>query len=315
MSNQPQFRVVKVLRGHSSSIVSLDVDTENMRILSAGLDKKVMIWSIDSGRTLKYDHSDVVRSARFTNSHSSFVTAGDGQKLSLHKARVQPQSRLVSSAFFGRINEICCSPVEDIVAVVCNDRYLRVIDYKTRRIMHSQITHTLPTSVDVSVHGLVAYSNDRGSIQVFDPMYKASILGIEMEENISQLRFHPSGHFLAAVSENGSLHIYSLIQKKLYHRYVLNTALKCVAWHDSGSIVAVIGEDNHCYVYDLNRKMALCDIVNRERVDAIVWKENMLVMNLNQQIVIWNSDLDVFSGEFDVSNQAAAMLAHRMQQM
>jgi len=102
---------LKTFRGHTSSILDMDITSDEKKVLSAGSDKTIKLWSIDTGECLETftGHTSPVACIKFFP-HSRHFVSGDLEG----EARIWDINNSACINTFspgaGKINDICISP-------------------------------------------------------------------------------------------------------------------------------------------------------------------------------------------------------------
>ena len=142
IKDHTQWRLMRVISGHTGWVRSLSVDVTNNWFASGSADRTIKIWDLASG-TLKVTltgHIGAVRGLAVSNRHPYLFSVGDDKMV---KCWDLEQNRVVRQ-FHGHLSgvyTVAVHPALDVIVTGGRDATARVWDMRTRQCLHVLTGH------------------------------------------------------------------------------------------------------------------------------------------------------------------------------
>lgn len=215
-----------ILKGHHKDINSIEFDSSGSRLVTASMDKTIIIWELVNGFVTSkklIGHTLAVRDAVFSLDGNYIASAGGDSTIRIWSSKSGEQ--IGSPIYVGVNGEIveCVSFSPDGKNVACgtNDKSVHIFDVETRREIaclrnaHLECINSICYSPDGRY--LATASNDR-TIRIWDSLTCYPIMQpLEAHHNFVQcVRFNPNKEYqLASACGSGEIRLWSFdsIQK------------------------------------------------------------------------------------------------------
>lgn len=248
------------LESHKDKVLGVSFSSDGQRIVSAGADKKIILWSVEGGTSLdeSLEQTDSVWSVRF--SHKNKILASSSQDgyvkiwsiVDDHLKNIKTFNQVA-----GIVYDLSFSPNDQIIAYSSIDGIIRLgkiysnsnqpfklLDAK-QFIQGRERNQTYKIySLDFHPNGqTIAYGGDEdGRVSLWDwQSNSVPRLLDEGENTISMIRYSPDGTILASANNDGTIKLwdvknnYKLMGKiKAYKKYIFGLAFS----DDSKNIVS-----------------------------------------------------------------------------
>ncbi|KAI9015880.1 WD40-repeat-containing domain protein [Phycomyces nitens] len=258
-------RVSQTLGGSLQTITAVDFNATDELVLGASTDCVTRLWQLSTGRirhTLT-GHIGKVYSARF-NADSNRVVSGSHDR-TLKVWDLQKGNCIRTIFTFSSCNDLCLGDADGITLVSGHmDNNIRVWDTRTGNgIKDMTGVHTSQiTSVCMSPGGSTVLTNSRDhTLKLIDLRMYEVVQSFQADTfrngiNWSRACFSPDGHYIAAGSADGVLHIWNSQSGKLEKSIEGHGAAVCgVSWNPSGSLL---------YSADKGKTVCMWDTANPE---------------------------------------------------
>ncbi|KAL0097621.1 autophagy protein 16 [Phycomyces blakesleeanus] len=240
-------RVNQTLGGALQTITSVDFNSTDELVLGASTDNATRLWQLSTGR-IKHTltgHIGKVYSAKF-NADSNRVVSGSHDR-TLKVWDLQKGNCIRTIFTFSSCNDLCLGDADGLTLISGHmDNNIRVWDTRTGNgIKDMTGLHTSQiTSVCMSPGGSTVLTNSRDhTLKIIDLRMYEVVQSFQADTfrngiNWSRACFSPDGHYVAAGSADGVLHIWNSRSGKLEKSIEGHGAAVCgLSWNPSGSLL------------------------------------------------------------------------------
>lgn len=203
---------VRVFEGHTEPVRRAIFSTDGKRILSAGWDKTIRLWNVESGQTIKefVGHQDAVLSARFLKQGNQILSASKDKTIRIWDVESGEEITRMEG-HTGFVYDVAILPGEERALSCSRDQTLRLWNLKTGDCVREFPKQNSVLSVAISPDGKTAITGSVDSPQVWD-IETARVIGRLQGHSspIKTIDVSPDGKLIATGGEDGMIHFWDL---------------------------------------------------------------------------------------------------------
>ncbi|XP_060858034.1 F-box-like/WD repeat-containing protein ebi [Metopolophium dirhodum] len=258
-------RISSILDQHKGPIICLKWNKRGNYILSAGIDKTIVIWDAASGQcNQKFAfHTEPALDVDW-RSNSSFASCSTDKFI--HVCRLGVDRPVKSfQGHTNAVNAIKWDPQRNLLASCSDDMTLKIWSMKQDTCVHDIQAHnkeiytikwspTGPRTANPNMNLILASASCDSTVRLWDVERGACIHTLTKHtEPVYSIAFSPDGKYLASGSLDKWVHIYSTQSHQLIHSYKGTGRIFDVFWNSKGDKVGASAYDGHVFVLDLRK--------------------------------------------------------------
>lgn len=276
-------RLEAYFNGHRDNLRAIAVNADQTRMVSGGLDTRVILWDLQTGQAIAIltQHDGIVRDVAFSPDGSRFAcVAQDGRVLI---ASGEDGEILQNVPWDGRIGRVLAyDPSGERLAVANTDGQVRIIDAATGEISdefqaHDEPVYALAFSPDGA---LLATGSQDQTIVLWDAETWEPIRTLEGHENwVMALAFSPDGTQLASGSNDEVARLWDVETGDLLANFGGHRGpVRQVAFREDGRALLTGGLDAFFLLWDVSGRDSLGGIRSAGNVPIydFAWNGNTL---------------------------------------
>jgi len=249
-------QTLHLLESHQAVIRSARFSTDGKRIVTASEDKTAMVWDVHTGKALlTLKHSFALRDSQFDSSGKIIVsTANYSNIVSIWNATT---GTLLSELIHPEtVNNASFNPDGTRVVTSCWDKYARIWDTKTGKMVNQLEEHTnIVNSAYYNRDGKRIATTDGNYVVTWNSASGEIEKSYEIPFDLNRAKesiFSPDGKRILVTCGNFSVKIVGLINDTLIsdlsgYTYSINSA----RFSPDGSKVVTTCDDNSSYIWDI----------------------------------------------------------------
>ena len=201
--------LIRTLEGHSYSVTSVAITSDDSKIVSGSWDKTIKIWDLNTGELLKTlkGHSDSVSSVAITSDDSKIVSGSIDNTIKVWDLN---SGELLNTLerHYSTVNSMAISSDNSKIVSGSGDNTIKVWDLNSGELLntlegHSSSVNSVAITSDNSK--IVSGSWDK-TIKVWDLHQGKYYLSNKFDASISSIAFSKSKNLMALGDSNGNLY-------------------------------------------------------------------------------------------------------------
>ena len=250
--------------GHTDAVLSVSVHPDGTRVLSAGADRTLRLWNIETGRLIATwrGHTGPVYSAVFLpDGKRALSGSGDTtvRQWDVQTGRLTATWRAHSGDVYG----VSASPDGNYAVSVGQDRTLLIWDLRTAQVQPwaGHRDWILSVAFDPSGNRVLTGSRDQ-SLRLWH--VSGSIIDLagktvgKHQNSVLSLAFHPDGSKALSAGADRELKLWNLNLPRVSASWGRQPApVLAVAFHPAGDRALTGGEDHALRLWDVNQGRVL----------------------------------------------------------
>lgn len=250
-----QWRLMKVLAGHTGWVRSLAVDVSNKWFASGSADRTIKIWDLASG-TLKVTltgHIGAVRGLATSDRHPYLFSVGDDKMVKCWDLEQNKVVRHYHGHLSG-IYAVAIHPTLDLLVTSGRDATARIWDLRTRQTIHVLSGHkqTVSAILTNECKPQVITASMDSTIRLWDAVAgKTMTVLTHHKRSVRALASHPTQYtFVSGATDH--LKRWKLPEGTFLHNYEgHNSVINCVSINQDDVLVSG-GDDGSLQFWDWN---------------------------------------------------------------
>ncbi len=257
------------IRGHFGWVNQLAPTPDGKAVFTSSEDQSLRLWDVSTGkelRVLKEPAVDVYDPQQRNVVHSRewvycLDLAADGKALAVGDARsgkvwdLSDPDRYRASEHTENGCRIALSPDGRIAVTVTAGRTLRLLDLRTKQVLHEGAVAEAYGELRFSPDGrTAAVGCSEGSVRLFDvrTWQERAVLRPRDHQAVSGMAFSPDAQLLATGSGDGRVHVWEVASGQPRRRIERKESrLDALAFSPDGRTLAVGGTDGNVCVHDM----------------------------------------------------------------
>jgi WD40 repeat protein len=291
------------LDGHRDTLYALSPAMENGNIYSAGSDKLIVEWNIDSATSIKVvaNVPDTIYALCLIEAASILLIgnkAGDLYVVDLLNSIALKNLSYHKQPIF----DLQYSKKHQCILAAGGDGKVSIWDAASYALI-STLQHSEAAARTIAVHPdensfAIGYSDN--SIRIFQlPDFKLTQIITGHTSSVFSLQYSPDGRHLISGSRDAHLKIwaveeaYTLLRDIVAHLFTINT----IAYHPSGTFFATGSRDKTLKIWDADT-FKLVKVLNNARdgghsnsVNKIIWTAdgNLVSCGDDRKVLVWET--------------------------
>ncbi|KAJ3431591.1 wd40 repeat protein [Anaeramoeba flamelloides] len=251
------------LRKHNGPIFGLKWNTNGKYLLSGSIDKKVIVWDIDTQKpkNIYLHHEGIIMDLDWKDD-LTFATCSEDKTISICKVG-NPNPIKMFTAHSQDITSIRWSPNGKFLASCSDDSTIKIWDINKEKtilelkeheneILSLEWSNTGPGTAHPNSKLLLGTSSLDLSVKIWDIETGRSKHTLRKHlEPVENISFSPNGKMLATASLDKWVHIWDQKKGRILKSFQAPEPLLAVDWNKSGDKLAVTSKDGIVYILQI----------------------------------------------------------------
>ncbi len=251
---------VQILKGHSEAVISIKFLNDEKHFVSAGYDKKLIIWSVEKRRPEKVlNHWDAFFDMT-VSSDGAFIAASTRDGI-IKFINLKTMQIFELRGHEGPVHSVAFMPMGDTIISVGEDRIVKSWRTNISKQVYTYTGHTtyIP-SIDYSPDNrYIASSGWDSTIRLWDVKSETQISSFGNERIASlAITFSPDGQYLVSGDSDGDISIWNPMNgKKLSVLKGHSDSVTSLAFNSSGKLLFSGSRDRVIGIWDMSKLKVL----------------------------------------------------------
>jgi WD40 repeat protein len=277
-SNQPVWRCVQTLIGHSNSVAAIACHPNGRSFASTGFDKAIKLWHTGTGALISNfsGHTEPILALAFSPDGESLVSGSVDDTIKVWDLRTETLSKTLPAQIDAILSlSIAISP--DGLAIACgsDDHTIKIWQLSTGRLFRKLVQSRAVTTIAISPNGQTLVSGSSDNSIYFWNFGTGELLHIveAHRRDVNAVAISADNTLMVSASSDGTIKLWDLQTTKLLRSLTGHLDwVRAVALSQDGQLIASGGGDHTVRLWQVATGKLLCTLMGHLKdVNAIAF--------------------------------------------